>query len=312
MYTAALSGGVSGGIIISGLITIRLNWRYIYHITVVLLGFLTLLIFFTLPETFYERSPANTLPVSIRMDSMNESGVVTQTEYAEPINREIPKRKTFVENLRLYNGILSREPVARLIFRPISFVLLPPVLWAALVMSVTIGFNVAISSNFATVFSTYYNFAPYQSGLCFISGLVGAAIGIAMGGKLSDMVADFFTRRKRGLREPEMRLPAMVISLIAAPASLLLYGIGINDRLHWIVPTLGLGACEFFTISWFHWLINQNLVNFALVKATNISLTYTIDCYRQFAGEVVVTQLAFKCKAYYPTTKSRSLAYSFL
>lgn len=253
MYTAALSGGVSGGIVISGLITIRLNWRCIYYITVVLLGFLTLLIFFTLPETFYERIPANaTLPESIRMDSMNKGDTVTQIEYAEPTNREIPKRKTFVENLRLYNGILSKEPVARLIFRPMSLVLLPPVLWATLVMSVTIGFNVAISSNFATAFSTYYNFAAYQSGLCFISGLVGAAIGIAMGGKLSDGVADFFTRRNRGVREPEMRLPAMVISLIAAPTSLLLYGIGINDRLHWIVPTLGLGVCEFFSISWFH------------------------------------------------------------
>jgi len=246
MYTAALSSGVSGGIILSGLITIRLNWRYIYYITVAILGFLTLLIFFTLPETSYERITASiATPESIRMESMNKFGISTQIEYDEPPNLERPRKKTFAENLRLYNGIFSKEPVTKLIFRPIGLIFLPPVLWATLVMAVTIGFNVAISSNFATAFSTYYNFAAYQSGLCFISGLVGAAIGIAMGGKLSDAVADFFTRRNRGLREPEMRLPAMAISMIAAPASLLLYGIGIDDRLHWIVPTLGLGLCMF-------------------------------------------------------------------
>jgi hypothetical protein len=133
----------------------------------------------------------------------------------------------------------------KLIFRPIGLIFLPLVLWATLVMAVTIGFNVAISSNFATAFSIYYNFAAYQSGLCFIFGLVGAAIGIAIGGKLSDAVADFFTRRNRGLRELEMRLPAMAISLVAAPMSLLLYGIGIDDRLHWMVPTLGLGLRAF-------------------------------------------------------------------
>lgn len=37
-------------------------------------------------------------------------------------------------------------------------------------------------------------------------------------------------------------------------------------------------------------------VNFSIVQATNISLVYTIDAYRPVAGEVTVSQFAFKCK----------------
>jgi hypothetical protein len=35
---------------------------------------------------------------------------------------------------------------------------------------------------------------------------------------------------------------------------------------------------------------------FAVVQGTNVSFTYCIDAYRPIAGEVTVTQLAFKCK----------------
>lgn len=35
-------------------------------------------------------------------------------------------------------------------------------------------------------------------------------------------------------------------------------------------------------------------VNFTITQATNVSLVYTIDSYRPIAGEIVVTQLAFK------------------
>ena len=38
------------------------------------------------------------------------------------------------------------------------------------------------------------------------------------------------------------------------------------------------------------------LVSFAVVQGTNVSFTYCIDSYRPIAGEVTVTQLAFKCK----------------
>jgi MFS family permease len=171
---------------------------------------------------------------------------VFQAEVAstsQPSQRFPPKR-TYWQSLALFSGIHTQESILKLFFRPIILLTLPPVLWATLMMSVTIGFLVAITSNFAVAFNTLYGFEAWQSGLCFIACPVGAGIGAFFGGRFSDMVADWLTRRNDGIRHPEMRLPAVSISLITAPLALVLYGVGIDKGLHWIVPTIGLGLCE--------------------------------------------------------------------
>lgn len=120
---------------------------------------------------------------------------------------------------------------------------------------------------------------PYETGLCFIAAIVGALVGIFCGGYLGDKTADFFTKRNGGIREPEMRLPAMMFSLISTPVSLILYGVGIQYQLHWMCPTVGIA-----------------LLNFSVVQGTNVALVYCIDAYRPIAGEVTLTTMAFKCK----------------
>lgn len=162
-------------------------------------------------------------------------------EDATALGGTIPVKKSFVQSLALWNSACTTEALTTLTVRPIVLLMLPPALWATLVMSVTIGFLVAISSNFASAFASAYGFESWQSGLCFISGMVGNFIGIFAGGKMSDAVADFFTRRNHGIREPEMRLPAILISVITGPLGLLLYGAGIDQKLHWMCSTIGLG-----------------------------------------------------------------------
>ncbi|KAH8688412.1 major facilitator superfamily domain-containing protein [Ilyonectria robusta] len=282
LYTASLSAGVGGGIVIAGLITIHLHWRYIYYISTALIGACTILIFFTLPETQYRRAAANAA-AEARSDKLSapakneDDAEVAYSEVASQQEADIPKRRTWVQELRIFTGTYTNESVLKLIIRPVVLLALPPVLWATLVMSVTIGFLVAITSNFSSAFQTVYGFKAYQAGLCFIASIISSLIGVFFGGHLGDMVADYFTKRNGGIREPEMRLPAMMISLVTGPLALVLYGVGIGKTLHWIVPTIGLG-----------------LLNFSIVQATNISLVYTIDAYRPVAGEVTVSQFAFK------------------
>ncbi len=246
MYTSALSAGVGGGIVIAGLVTIAHSWRYIYWVATSLIGALTILVILTFPETTYRRTPIQQeQDKSTRPSAADDKGAEEpQVEYQEAGDDVVPKKDSFIRSLRIYTGVYTQESIFKLFIRPCILLILPPVLWATLVMSVTIGFLVAITSNFASAFQTTYNFQPYQSGLCFISGLTGSAIGIFFGGHISDLTADFFTKRNGGIREPEMRLPSMIIGGIAGPLALVLYGVGIGNKLHWMVPTLGLGLCE--------------------------------------------------------------------
>ena len=272
MYTAALSSGVSGGVVLSGLITINLSWRYIYHIAAAITGVLLIVVFLTFPETAYNRSPVNVSGVNHAPSELYTKPAITSSEGdvekgatseyheraeldAHPVatvanhnTTTIPAKRSWVQNLALFQGKFVDESFWRIFYRPVVLLCLPPVLWATLVMSVTIGFLVAISSNFASAFSTAYGFSSWQSGLCFISVLLFTLAGIFFGGTVSDYVADFFTKRNGGIREPEMRLPAMTIGLICSPLGLVLYGVGIEHKLHWIVPTLGLGFREFLNL----------------------------------------------------------------
>jgi hypothetical protein len=49
---------------------------------------------------------------------------------------------------------------------------------------------------------------------------------VPAGGLVGEAVANYFTVRNRGIREPEFRLPAIAISVMTAPLGLILCGAG--------------------------------------------------------------------------------------
>ncbi|KAI0863351.1 major facilitator superfamily domain-containing protein [Xylaria cubensis] len=272
LYTSFLSIGVAFGILIDGLIVINNPWRVIYEVASALVALVFLLAFFTFPETAFIRDdqPAFVIHAPVKQDAKEFDTT------AQPLAPAL-KKKSYLQNLQIFRGTLTEESLIKMFFRPLGLIVLPSVLWAALVQSVTIGFVVAVTSNVAVAYKAAYNFKAWQVGLTFISAIVGSLLGIPAGGQLGDMVADWFTRRNNGIRAPEMRLPAMSISLITTPLALILYGVGIQNKLHWICPTIGLG-----------------LLNFSITQATNICLVYVIDAYRPIAGEITLTVLGFK------------------
>lgn len=271
---------------------------------IALIGGATLIVYATFPETAYIRNIASDSTITTltssgqricRSTKGEEAGTSTVHEVAsvEPTSRSAG----FVQGLELYHGKYTHESLWHMTIRPVGLLLLPPVLWATLVMSVTIGFIVSVTSNVASAFNTAYGFEAWQSGLCFFSAVIGCFFGIILGGNFSDWVADYFTRRNGGIREPEMRLPAIMISAVTGPLALALYGCGIKWHMHWIVPTLGIGLSKPYLQQVSMWVNSPTkvcIVNFTITQATNVSLMYTIDSYRPIAGEIVVTQLAFK------------------
>lgn len=225
------------------LITIQNTWRTIYYVGSALIGTLLVVVFFTFPETCYIRNITSSSTGSEAGFPDEKTGA--SVEFVENgASPSIPKRKTYLQELKFSGKTYTNESLLHLFLRPIALVVLPAVLWGSLVMSVTIGFLVAVSSNVAPAYATAYGFEAWQTGLCFIAAIIGSLIGIFAGGHLSDRVTDWFTKRAEGLREPEMRLPAIAISLVTTPLGLILFGVGIQNKLHWICPTVGLGLCK--------------------------------------------------------------------
>jgi hypothetical protein len=138
---------------------------------------------------------------------------------------------------------LTHENIWKIAVRPVLILFLPPVFWSMVSFGIGIGIFVVLGTTAATAFSQVYNFTVWQLGLVWIAGIVGNILGIPFGGYFSDWVANRATSKNGGVREPEMRLPAVSIAMITYPGSLLLYGLGINYQAHWIVPTVGIFLC---------------------------------------------------------------------
>jgi hypothetical protein len=231
-------------------------WRYIYYVAIAIIGSVTLIVYATFPETAFTRNLASsdtitTLTASgerVRHGTKGEEAGDSEIQEVVP-NESVHNRGWLMQGLKLYHGKYTHESIWQMAIRPVGLLILPPVLWATLVMSVTIGFIVAVTSNVSPAFSDTYGFEAWQSGLSFIAAIIGCLIGIFLGGYFSDWVADFFTRRNGGIREPEMRLPAIMIGALTGPLALALYGCGIKWKMHWIVPTMGIGLSKsFFTL----------------------------------------------------------------
>ncbi len=80
-----------------------------------------------------------------------------------------------------------------------------------------------------------YNFAPGKIGLFNLAVLVGALIGLFTAGPLSDAIAARLTERNRGIREPEMRLLAMIPYVIIMVVGNFIVAFGYEHKWDWKV-----------------------------------------------------------------------------
>ncbi|UZJ55695.1 hypothetical protein CBS101457_005015 [Exobasidium rhododendri] len=259
VYNAFLSVGVAFGLFIGGFITDDLGWRYLYWVYGSIIGALTLFVVFNFPETTYKRP------------------VLMPVIEGAPRNIDYSQQHTYARRLRFFSGVYTQESMLHIFIRPFVAIAYPAVLWAALVCAGTIGFIVAVTSNVALAYGTGYGFGASQVGLCFIAGIIGSIAGIFVGGSFPDWLSKRLAKRNGGIREPEMRLWAIAPSLISAPLALALFGAGIQNKWHWIVPTIGLG-----------------LLNFSVVGGTNIAIVYAVDVYKPIANEAITSILGYK------------------
>ncbi|KAJ5392313.1 hypothetical protein N7509_007803 [Penicillium cosmopolitanum] len=256
MYSASLSTGAAFGSFIAGLMSISQSWRNFHYLCAALVLATTTLMFFTMPETAFQRE-ANS-PETATTESTSKASNVCEVEHVPP---------------QFASNVSKKSSLQRLAGPRAS----SPVLWSTVSFGVGIGIFVVMGTTAANALTQVYHFTVWQVGLVWIASIIGNLLGMPFGGYFSDYVANRSTSKNGGIREPEMRLPAVSVAMLCYPGSLLLYGLGIYYRVHYMVPTLGLF-----------------LFSFGSSAAIGVTVTYTIDSYRAIAGEVVVSQVAFK------------------
>jgi MFS family permease len=138
MYHFAAVSGASIGIIICGIITRNNSWRAIYWAGASLIGFLIILIIFTIPETAYNRSYDDSDEGPVLEDKKNPYRLSTSL---------LSKKKSYWQTISLFTGeIYTQDSLWKMFTRPFGLILLPPVLWATLVKAVLLGSAMGVLS----------------------------------------------------------------------------------------------------------------------------------------------------------------------
>lgn len=172
-----------------------------------------------------------------------------------------------------------KEFLIRDIISPLRVFSFPIIFWA--------GLNVAGPANLllfwnlteSTVLGAApYNFNPAAVGYANFAFAVGGIVGLFTAGPFSDWVAMKATSRNGGIREAEMRLPALIPYCITTVVGIVIGGLGYERLWDWpIILVIGYGFS-----------------GLCVTTVPTIAVAYAVDCYKPISGEIMVVATVIK------------------
>ena len=121
-----------------------------------------------------------------------------------------------------------------------------------------------------------YLFDSSAQGLIFLSPFVGSLAGTYLSGPLADQIANYYTKRNHGIREPEMRLPACIIAAFLTFFGALWAGLSYH-KTHWIMPIIGFG-----------------ILSAGAQMGATLAMAYSLDSHKELSAELMVTVASLK------------------
>ena len=239
-----LSGAFFIGPLITGWITQGGGWRWTVGFMAIAMFTNLMAIVFLFRESAYQRDLLNKGPF---------------------------EKRTYRQWFGLSIGYRRDVNPFRVFYEIIRLVMYPPVIWAGFLIGIISGANVIqdVISGGALV-KEPYKFGAGKVGSFQVGGFIGALLGFFLGGRGIDYIAAVATRRNHGVREPEMRLPALLIPGFFGPAGIIVIGVTFHFLTPWIAPAIGVG-----------------MMGVAITCVNNIGVTYAVDSYLPISGEVI-------------------------
>jgi hypothetical protein len=149
----------------------------------------------------------------------------------------------------------------------------PIVEFAAFVVSFSAsGFLVANLTQQQYFGAPPYNFTTQEVGFTNFAIFAGSMIGLLTSGPLSDWIANYFTKRNRGIREPEMRLITMLPYTLAMIIGLVVVAVGYTRLWPWKVIVI----------------IGYTLLGMQVTSLPSIASTYAVDSYKPATGAIFI------------------------
>lgn len=282
-FTMYFSGAFLGPIM-AGNIGALHGWRSFFWLSTALACFSTIVLIFTFPETKYHR---NTIHPGVDDASRLKTSNVQEKAFGSETASEVAHHDTQVGRGRPSKGQFGvakpdsrwKTFILRDTITPVLAFFNPIVFWAGLMLAgpadLLLLFNLTES---AFLGSPAYGWNPSQVGYSNFSFWVGGLVGVVTAGPFSDWLARRSTMKNNGVREAEMRLPALI------------------PYVFFFFISHAVGAAG-YTLLW-PWQVilvcGYGFSGLAVTSIPTISIAYAIDCYKPISGEIMIIATIFK------------------
>ncbi|KAK5949525.1 hypothetical protein OHC33_009518 [Knufia fluminis] len=270
-YTAALCLGATGPMWAGFMLSGGYSWPLFFYVEFAFAMALLIAAFFLVEESSYKRtfpapfvstSPTDEKPVAMETE--------VQSDSSPPAS--IPPRKTWAQQLKVYNGVDHDAPFFSTMLRCFTYLLIPSMFWVITTYGLFIGLC-ALTFNFVfpiKIVAPPYAWSESNSGLIAIGTILGYLLALPFL-PASDRLAARLTKKNNGIREAEMRLGVLYPALIIAPAGLILFGMTAEKDLHWIGYFFGVGMVQWAAYFYF-----------------TVTLAYAVDSYTANLSEFLI------------------------
>lgn len=283
------------GPIMAGSIAAHYGWQSFFWLETALSGASIVLVVLAFPETKFNRGHnlMSSGQSSLRGQSLgsndtppNENQLEKQQTRTglQTLPSTTASRSTGRPSRSQFMPFQAPDPrwrafILRDTLTPLKCFFNPIILWAGLMVAgpadLLLFFNLTESPVLA---APPYLFTPDKVGYTNFAFAIGALVGLATAGPFSDWIAARGARRNGGVREAEMRLPALVPYMVVTMLSAILGGLAYQRQ--W---------------AWGHIVVwGYGFAGLSVTTVPTIAIAYAIDCYKPISGEIMV--VATVCK----------------
>lgn len=261
-YGLSVLGGNELGPMFSGFIVQALGMDWAFWIVGIFTAANCISILLFMPETKFTGPRPHILPETGEEKS-DKSQTKTQVSSTEDLVS--PPKKTWTEELKFWSKGDPNVNLWHAFLRPFVLLAYPTVVWSCFIYGLALSWNVILGATVAQLFAVPpYGFNSNAQGLFFLSPFVGSLFGMYFSGPCGDWIANYFTKRNNGIREPEMRLPTCLVAAFFTFFGALWFGLSYEHQMHWAMPVVGAGV-----------------LSVGSQMGTTLGMNYALDCHQE-------------------------------
>ncbi|KAH6721652.1 serine/threonine kinase 16 [Leptodontidium sp. MPI-SDFR-AT-0119] len=271
--------------IICGVVFADLGWLWLFHMFQIFLVVQFILMFLFCPETAYLRDTR--YETDTAMDDNLGDLAKYEKEHQEVVvgvdAANVPKKKTFVQELAIYTGRYSEDNMLKYLAGPFITLLNPAACYAIITSGLLNSWYVGSAIILAGVFSgPPWNFGPAEIGYLGAGPFVGGMIGSIFVGWASDPIIKYMGKRNKGVYEPEFRLIFMSLACVFCGLGMFLFGYAMSVGANAIL-------CAFL----------QGVMMVGVLIGIFATLAYGLDAFRNQSNEIFIMNMLFKNFMFY-------------